>query len=644
VRAPTSSRWRVTSVLGFAAVVCIAAANVSHVRTDSDSGYTTTVDSRYKSPINLKLSSDGRFAYVVCEKSGELICVDLRTRRPVASAHVGGHPFDLAVSRDGTLIFVTCRETDSVVVIDSGSFRERDRFAAGFNPHGLAIDTTGHRLFVANMAADNLSIVDSRAGTLLSTIGTGRQPFDVAISPDNRLAAVTNQLSDRIPFRATPFSEITIVDVASGRVTARMETPGCVIHQGVTWTPDGKWILAVTEIPRNLVPETQMYQGWMVTYALMVVEPRRGGRVGRLLLDDANLYYADPFDVVCSPDGETIYISSSGADVVNVLSWSAVTRTLRIREDRITVNDDSLALYARHLGLSGEYVVARVPCGTNPKGMALNHTGDTLYVANRLSDAVGIIDTRLMKCVGEIALGGPTEITELREGERLFNYASISFQKQVSCATCHPENNVDGLLYDIAADGGFGRNIVDNRTMRGIAGTAPFKWSGKNPTIERQEGPRAAQLFFRSHGFDQRGVRAISHFIESLPLTRNRYLSPDSVLTPAQMRGKALFYRTCTNTGAYIPIGNRCITCHEPPLYTSRRMHNVGTQADHDLERHFDTPQLNRVYETPPFLHDGRCWSLEEIWTLHNPDDLHGQTNDMMKEQLNDLIEYMKTF
>jgi len=317
---------------------------------------------------------------------------------------------------------------------------------------------------------------------------------------------------------------------------------------------------------------------------------------------------------------------------------------LRIQEDRITVCDDSLALYARHLGLSGEYVVARIPCGVNPKGLALNPNGDTLYVANRLSDEIGIIDTRLMKCVGGIELGGPAEISELRHGERLFNYASISFQKQVSCATCHPENNVDGLLYDIAIDGGLGRNIVDNRTMRGIAGTAPFKWSGKNPTIERQEGPRAAQLFFRSHGFDQRGVRSISRFIESLPLTRNRYLSPDSVLTPAQRRGKVLFYRTMTNTGAYIPVGNRCVTCHEPPLYTSRRMHNVGTRGDHDTERHFDTPQLNRVYETPPFLHDGRCWSLEEIWTEHNPDDLHGQTNDMMKEQLNDLIEYMKTF
>ena len=35
--------------------------------------------------------------------------------------------------------------------------------------------------------------------------------------------------------------------------------------------------------------------------------------------------------------------------------------------------------------------------------------------------------------------------------------------------------------------------------------------------------------------------------------------------------------------------------------------------------------------------------TLEEIWTRYNPDDKHGVTNDMTKDQLNDLIEYLKT-
>jgi hypothetical protein len=35
--------------------------------------------------------------------------------------------------------------------------------------------------------------------------------------------------------------------------------------------------------------------------------------------------------------------------------------------------------------------------------------------------------------------------------------------------------------------------------------------------------------------------------------------------------------------------------------------------------------------------------TLVEIWTVYNTDDRHGITNDMTKDQLNDLIEYLKT-
>ena len=50
------------------------------------------------------------------------------------------------------------------------------------------------------------------------------------------------------------------------------------------------------------------------------------------------------------------------------------------------------------------------------------------------------------------------------------------------------------------------------------------------------------------------------------------------------------------------------------------------------------------MYLEPPYMHDGRCYSLEEIWTRFNPGDTHGVTNDMTKDQLNALIEYIKTF
>ena len=96
--------------------------------------------------------------------------------------------------------------------------------------------------------------------------------------------------------------------------------------------------------------------------------------------------------------------------------------------------------------------------------------------------------------------------------------------------------------------------------------------------------------------------------------------------------------------GMYIPIANRCITCHPPPYGTDRRMHDMGQKGYHDWDGLFDTPHLTNVYQKPPHMHDGRSDTLEEIWTVFNPDDTHGRTNDMTKDQLNALIEHLKTF
>jgi len=99
-----------------------------------------------------------------------------------------------------------------------------------------------------------------------------------------------------------------------------------------------------------------------------------------------------------------------------------------------------------------------------------------------------------------------------------------------------------------------------------------------------------------------------------------------------------------TNDGKEIPIENRCDTCHPANShYTSKTSFDVGTAAKFDTSGLFDTPQLDRVYQDAPYLHNGEALSLEEIWTLFNNYDQHGVTSDMNKNQLNDLIEFLKT-
>jgi YVTN family beta-propeller protein len=606
--------------------------------------YAVPEDDLYKSPIQMTLSRDGRRLFVTCENSGEVLVVDTAARKVVASVNTGKSPFGVALSPDGSRLYVSNRWDDNVAVVNVARLEVIGLIPVGDDPHDLVTDETGRYLFVANLGTDDVSVVDTADLKEIKRLEAGRSPFGIALSPDHRFLYVSSQLSIPVPFRSPPVLELTVIDAKRQVVAGRRQLFSTLVGQNLAVSPDNRFVVEALELPKNLLPETQVYQGWMVTHGFAIAETGPQGRVAYFLLDEANLYYADPFGVAFSPDGQRLYISSSGVNAVTVIDMRKAVELLQAQDGKIGLSDDEISLNARNLGLSSEYVLARVPTQNNPKGTVVSPDGRWIYVANRLSDSIQIIDAGSNRAAGTMDLGGPKIETVLRRGARLFNYSSISFQKQLSCNTCHPENHLDGLVYDIVAPGdAIGRNLVDNRTMKGIADTGPYKWAGTNPTLQRQDGPRAAQLFFRSHGFEKEDLEATVRFIESLSLQKSRYASGDGRLNEFQRRGKAAFERAYTKDGRYIPVANRCITCHPAPYYTDRMTHDVGTQSNTDDSGEFDTPQIGNAYDTAPFLHDGRCYSLEEIWTVFNPGDTHGATNDMAKDNLNELIEYIKT-
>jgi len=95
--------------------------------------------------------------------------------------------------------------------------------------------------------------------------------------------------------------------------------------------------------------------------------------------------------------------------------------------------------------------------------------------------------------------------------------------------------------------------------------------------------------------------------------------------------------------GKPIPLTNRCSYCHSGPKGTIQKSFDVGTKKPTDDSGMLDTPQLSNIALTGPYLHDGSARTLEEIWTIFNPDDKHGRTNDLTKDELNDLIEYLRS-
>jgi YVTN family beta-propeller protein len=590
---------------------------------------------QYKNPVNLAFSPDGREVWTACEASGSVIVVDAAKRTKVAEIPIGGQATGLTFSPDGKTAYVTARLNDTVAVIDVATRSLVKSIPVADEPHGVAVDPANETLFVMGTAFDAVSVVDLASGKETKRLAASRNPWAAALSPDGRRLLVTNALSRLSGFRTAPVSEVTVFDVAEKRVEGRMVVPESNLLLGVAWHPSGEYALATLNRTKNLVPMTRLLQGWTITNGLAVLW--KDGRVDQLLLDEPQRYFADVTGVAFTPDGSRALVTSAGTDRVAVIDTTKLVALVRSRSDA-----DRRDVLPNWLGASSELVIARVPVKDNPRGVAVAPDGATAWVANTLDDSLSVIDLASLRATIRVDLGGPRQRTHIRWGEQLFHSARITFQRQFACATCHPDGHVDGLTYDIEADG-LGQNPVDNRTLRGIYDTDPFKWAGTNPTLARQCGARLAVFFTRIAPFTPDELRALNDYTVTIPRPPNRHRPLGAPLTEAQRRGKLLFERTRTNDGREIPLEGRCVYCHFPPYFTDRQQRDVGTKQALDTSGTFDVPHLNNIYDSAPYLHNGIANTLEEIWTVFNPYDKHGVTNDMTKDQLNDLIEYLKT-
>jgi YVTN family beta-propeller protein len=584
----------------------------------------------HDAPAGLAVSPDGRRIFIALDDRDEVAEADTVSRQVLRRTRVAGRPFGLALDAAGTKLFVTCRDGDRLAVLDTQTFKEIGSIPVGMSPVAVAFCTTalGDRLVVANSLSDDISVLSVSPLQELGRPSAGREPFAVAVTPDGARAFVANRMVRLVSVKTTPASEITEIDPATARTVRREALESAHLSEAICAVPSRSWMLTPLVNVRNLVPITQVANGWVMSSGLAVTDLRTGNII-QMPLDDANDYFADPAGVVTDPAGRRAFVASGGGDVITVVDLERLSAWL----DKADPSSRRDAIY--DLALSSEYVTARIPTQRNPRQLALSPDGGTLFVAERLQDSILEVDAKTLTARGRIVLGDGGLNDPIRRGERVFTKAAYTFQHQFSCRSCHPDGHVDGLSYDFDTSG-IGDNLLDNRSLMGVAGTEPFKWSGKNPSLEVQCGPRFAKVLMRTDPIPDKELHDLTTFIKSLPPQRVAR-NADGTLTPAQERGRAIFFATKTSTGSEIPHGRRCSTCHRPPLYSVRLSFDVGTGGM------FDTPHLLGLADTAPYLHDGRALSLEEIWTLYNTNDLHGVTSYMNKIQLNDLVEFLKT-
>jgi len=550
---------------------------------------------------------------------------------------VGEQPHSVILSSNGQRAYVSNQWSDNVSVIDLATSKVIDTLKTGNGPAGLSLSHDGKSLYVVNSYSSSISLIDLSTKEEQKRFTTGNNPTGAKLSPDGKTLVVTSRRAIIAPYGEPIKSELTVIDENTQRVSDRINIESAYMMENAAFTPSGDLAFVTMIRPKNLIPSIQVDRGWIMTYGIVIVEQGGKGRTIQLLLDEPNAFYADPFDIAITPDGKKAFVSHSGVNCISVITIDSI-RSL-IAES----TPEMLNIYPNHLGVSSRYVTRRISTGADPKGLALSPNGKLLYVAEQLEDRIAVINTESLETIRTIDLGGPRRITVNRQGRRLFANAGHTFQNQFACYTCHPDMHEDGLVYNMAGKD-MGRNLTNTESLRDIAETAPFKWNGKNQTVYKQDGMRFSTVLTRTERFSYNDLDAITAYIlTGIPYPPNLQYNPTGELTESQLRGKAVFERTNDNSGKEIPENNRCITCHPPPYYTNRKLADVGTLASSDDSIKFDTPHLNNIYASPPYLHDGRASTLEEIWTKYGTTDKHGQVNDISKNQLNDLVDYLKS-
>jgi YVTN family beta-propeller protein len=608
-----------------------------HLYIHSESPITKMVNEDYYSPINLAVSKDGSRLYVVAQEGNALITIDADQKEVINKIGVGKLPHSVVLSNDGQKAYVSNQWSDNISVIDLGTSQVVDTLVTANGPSGLELSADGKMLYAVNTFSSNVSVIDLNTGEEQKRLNVGNNPTGIQLSPVKKLLFVTSRRAIIEPYGESVKTDMAILNDSSRRVEGFKTLESAHMAENIAYTPSGDLAIVTLIRPKNYVPSIQVERGFMMNHGIGIFEQREGGRIIQLLLDEPNAYYADPFDIVITPDGKKAFVSNAGVDCISVLDLDSIRSLIN------SSTPEMLKTFENNLGVSSRFVVKRIPTGANPKGMAISPDGKKLYVAEQLQDRIAVISTESLEILSTIDLGGPDKITVSRKGKRLFANAGHTFQNQYSCYTCHPDYHEDGLVYNMASKD-MGRNLTNTQSLRDIGKTAPFKWNGKNQTVYKQDGIRFSTVLTRTEQFSYPDLDAISSFIMTgIPYPPNLQYNPFGELTEPQKRGKVVFERSKDNFGNTIPENNRCITCHTSPYYTNLKLASVSTLAASDDSIQFDTPHLNNIYASAPYLHDGRAATLEEIWTKYGKDDKHGLAGDMTKNQLNDLVEYLKS-
>jgi YVTN family beta-propeller protein len=566
----------------------------------------------YISPLALEVDQDGKNIYVAEFTKKQVAVFNIKDAKVTKEISVSGPPTGLALSPDGTFLYVTCASVMGVVqIVNLEDMEITKSIPVGHSPYCPVVSQDGKTVYVCNRFNNDISVID---------LSSGKEVRRINLLPAGRADA--NYIA----------SEISVIETRTNKVLKNIQLPnGSTAIRGICISPDGKYVYATHILGRYQMPTTQLERGWMNTNALTIIDTAKQDYINTVLLDDIDLGAANPWSVSCTADGKFICVTHAGTHEVSVIDRGGLHEKLDKASEgykfsnalnAMAYPDDVPNDLAFLVGLQRRLKLK----GNGPRGLAI--IGTKVYAAEYFSDSLGVLDIAQKGYVEveSIGLGSATNKSTIREGEMLFNNASLCFQGWQSCATCHLEDGrVDGLNWDLLNDG-MG-NPKSTKSLLLSHKTPPAMMTGVRDKAE--SAVRAGFKFIQFSQIPEENAVAVDEYLKSLTPIPSPYLSSDGQINEASEKGQKVFEKA------------GCASCHPGPLYTDMKKYKVGTGKGLEKDRDFDTPTLVEVWRTAPYLYDGRATTIKEVLTIYNKDDLHGTTSELSGEEIEQLAEYV---
>ncbi len=292
----------------------------------------------------------------------------------------------------GVLAYVTNEAADTMSVIDRDTDRVVSVLEVGRGPKGVTVSTDATRAYVVNSAAHTLTVIDVNMGRVIHTtnLEVGAGASDIVVTPDGGTLYVSN----------TALSSVSAISATSFQLLRSVPVGLRPIFLAVV--PNRPLLLAVNT----------------ASHDLSAIDTARNVVVATVPLD------LQPSGVAVDAGGTQAFVSHLGSPRLSVVSLSSfrVVRTANAgaASSVLLDRDGNIGrvflpqpraprLSVFNVTLNAEIGVVEV--GAQPRDMALDTDREKLYVVNRGSNSVTVVDRNSQRVRATIQVGkGPYAI------------------------------------------------------------------------------------------------------------------------------------------------------------------------------------------------------------------------------------------